>query len=443
MVNMLSIWRRKKRSSTSAENSKKQKQELSELMIPTNFQCPISLELMKDPVTLSTGITYDRENIEKWIDNGNRTCPKTNQVLKTGDFLELEPIPNHTLRKVIQEWCVENKEYGIDRIPTPRIPISSHEVKKILAGVSAAGNQKDGKKCKELVGMIKTEAKQSERNKKRFLANGINGILCSTFIAFSNSVDVLEEILSALATFLHRGSDSKNYSILGSMDSLTHLVRFLNSGNLSARRNAVLVLIKVISSINNNQDLVVQIQGFVQGLVNLIQEPICPNTTKVTLVFIYQLIISSRTTKIKKRLVEMGFIELLLEMLVDSDKSLSEKGLGILKELCSSNEDEEEGRRRMYGHALAVPVLVKKILRVSDLVNQFSVSILWEIACNNNGDNNDVLVRVIELGGFQKMLLMIQVGCDEKTKEKVSDLLRVMNRVGRDSLELKNLSKCF
>lgn len=478
---MLSSWRRKKRS---AANNKKQV--LEELMIPSNFQCPISLDLMKDPVTLSTGITYDRENIERWIEKGNRTCPKTNQVLGK-DLLELEPIPNHTLRKMIQEWCVENKSYGIERIPTPRIPISSYEVKKILAGVEvAAGIQKDGKKCKELVAAIKAEAKQSERNKRCFLANGITGVLSSTFVAFSDSkslaasnVDVLEEILSALATFSHRGPERN--SVLGSMDSLPSLVWFLRSGNLSARRNAVLVLVKVVTSDNHDHpnkvvDDLVQIEGVLEALVTLIKEPICPNTTKATLLLMYHLVsrTSSSSTNdeknIKTRLVNMGVVELLLEILVDTDKSMSEKALGILNEICSSsstsssNSSCSEGKRRMYRHALAVPVLVKKILRVSDLVNEFSVSILWEmiIGCEKKGgegggeeEGGSVLVlHARQLGAFQKLLLLIQVGCDEKTKQKASDLLKVLNLYknnradqcvlqGGGSLEFKNLNRTF
>lgn len=87
-----------------------------ELTIPSHFRCPISLDLMKDPVTLSTGITYDRESVEKWIESGKETCPVTNQILASFDL-----IPNHAIRKRIQDWSVENKSYGIERIPTPKI----------------------------------------------------------------------------------------------------------------------------------------------------------------------------------------------------------------------------------------------------------------------------------------------------------------------------------
>ncbi|WJX34689.1 hypothetical protein P8452_22777 [Trifolium repens] len=39
----------------------------TEINIPHLFRCPISLDLLEDPVTLITGQTYDRSNIEKWI----------------------------------------------------------------------------------------------------------------------------------------------------------------------------------------------------------------------------------------------------------------------------------------------------------------------------------------------------------------------------------------
>ncbi|XLT10226.1 hypothetical protein HN51_056019 [Arachis hypogaea] len=45
--------------------------------VPTVFICPISLEPMQEPVTLSTGQTYERSNIVKWFSLGHRTCPIT------------------------------------------------------------------------------------------------------------------------------------------------------------------------------------------------------------------------------------------------------------------------------------------------------------------------------------------------------------------------------
>nr|KAJ0228206.1 hypothetical protein LSAT_V11C100023320 [Lactuca sativa] len=50
----------------------------SDIEIPCFFICPISLNIMKDPVTLSTGITYDHDSIEKWLfSQKNDVCPIT------------------------------------------------------------------------------------------------------------------------------------------------------------------------------------------------------------------------------------------------------------------------------------------------------------------------------------------------------------------------------
>ncbi|GMP99387.1 hypothetical protein CsSME_00046872 [Camellia sinensis var. sinensis] len=41
--------------------------------IPSYFRCPLSLELMSDPVIVASGQTYDRTSIHKWLDNGSHT----------------------------------------------------------------------------------------------------------------------------------------------------------------------------------------------------------------------------------------------------------------------------------------------------------------------------------------------------------------------------------
>ncbi|CAA2976745.1 U-box domain-containing 17, partial [Olea europaea subsp. europaea] len=69
--------------------------------IPKDFCCPISLDLMTDPVTVSTGQTYDRESISRWMEEGHFTCPKTGQML--GDT---QLVPNRALRNLITQWCM-------------------------------------------------------------------------------------------------------------------------------------------------------------------------------------------------------------------------------------------------------------------------------------------------------------------------------------------------
>ncbi|KAL2510853.1 U-box domain-containing protein 3 [Abeliophyllum distichum] len=73
------------------------------IRIPSYFRCPLSLELMLDPVIVASGQTYERASIQKWLDQGLTTCPKTGQKLAHSNL-----IPNHTVKALVANWCEEN-----------------------------------------------------------------------------------------------------------------------------------------------------------------------------------------------------------------------------------------------------------------------------------------------------------------------------------------------
>jgi actin-related protein len=66
--------------------------------VPSSFVCPITLQLMRDPVLLSDGLSYERIVIEAWLAN-NGTSPLTNAPLANKTV-----IPNVALRQSIEEW---------------------------------------------------------------------------------------------------------------------------------------------------------------------------------------------------------------------------------------------------------------------------------------------------------------------------------------------------
>lgn len=79
-------------------------QSTSDAVVPSDFRCPISLDLMRDPVVVATGQTYDRESIKMWIESGHASCPKTGQTLAHTNL-----IPNLALKNLIAMWCREQK----------------------------------------------------------------------------------------------------------------------------------------------------------------------------------------------------------------------------------------------------------------------------------------------------------------------------------------------
>ena len=76
---------------------------LSRQNVPDEFVCPISLEVMKDPVMSRSGQNYDRRAILEWLYQGNTNCPLTRQPLKPS-FL----VPNNCLKMMILKWKQEN-----------------------------------------------------------------------------------------------------------------------------------------------------------------------------------------------------------------------------------------------------------------------------------------------------------------------------------------------
>ncbi|CAK8543603.1 unnamed protein product [Lathyrus sativus] len=75
----------------------------SDVSVPSYFRCPLSLELMLDPVIVASGQTYQRQSIQTWLDSGLNVCPKTHQRLNHAIL-----IPNYTVKAMIANWCEEN-----------------------------------------------------------------------------------------------------------------------------------------------------------------------------------------------------------------------------------------------------------------------------------------------------------------------------------------------
>ncbi|KAG8641170.1 U-box domain-containing protein 4 [Manihot esculenta] len=89
----------------------KQSQTNGPVPIPGDFCCPLSLELMSDPVIVASGQTYERAFIKNWIELGLTVCPKTRQTLDRSNL-----IPNYTVKALIANWCESNNVKPCDPV---------------------------------------------------------------------------------------------------------------------------------------------------------------------------------------------------------------------------------------------------------------------------------------------------------------------------------------
>lgn len=99
---------------------------------PEELRCPISLQLMYDPVIIASGQTYERICIEKWFSDGHNTCPKTQQQLS-----HLCLTPNYCVKGLVTSWCEQNG------VPVPDGPPESLDLNYWRLAESANSNLTD------------------------------------------------------------------------------------------------------------------------------------------------------------------------------------------------------------------------------------------------------------------------------------------------------------
>ncbi|KAG2411303.1 hypothetical protein I3760_Q013100 [Carya illinoinensis] len=68
---------------------------------PKEFKCPISMQVMHDPMIIASGMTFERFWIEQWFNEGNQTCPITHMKLDN-----LFMAPNSILKELIDACSI-------------------------------------------------------------------------------------------------------------------------------------------------------------------------------------------------------------------------------------------------------------------------------------------------------------------------------------------------
>ena len=80
--------------------------------VPSQYLCPITGEIMEDPVTTADGHAYERAAIAQWL-QAHDTSPVTNAQLPHRKLA-----PAHALRQLIEEFVATNPEALISTEPS-------------------------------------------------------------------------------------------------------------------------------------------------------------------------------------------------------------------------------------------------------------------------------------------------------------------------------------
>ena len=76
---------------------------------PPSFACPLTMEVMEDPVMDQCAHTFERKAVTEWLNSGHSCCPISRKPLTVADL-----VPNHTLAERIERWKWQKEQGDID-----------------------------------------------------------------------------------------------------------------------------------------------------------------------------------------------------------------------------------------------------------------------------------------------------------------------------------------
>ncbi|XVE79592.1 hypothetical protein DITRI_Ditri14bG0071100 [Diplodiscus trichospermus] len=375
-------------------------------VIPDDFRCPISLELMKDPVIVSTGQTYERSCIEKWLEQGHGTCPKTQQTLSSPAVT-----PNYVLRSLIAQWCEAN---GIE---PPKRPSSSRPSKTTSAFSPAERTKIQILLCK--LTSSNPEDQRMAAAEIRLLAKrkADNRVA----IAETGAIPLLVNLLStpdsrtqehAVTALLNLSICEDNKGSIISSGAVPGIVQVLKKGSMEARENAAATLFSL--SVVDENKVTIGALGAIPPLVTLLSEG-TQRGKKDAATALFNLCIYQGN---KGKAVRAGVVPTLMRLLTEPGGAMVDEALAILAILASHPEGKSA-----IGAAEAVPVLVDVIGNGSPRNRENAAAVLVHLCA---GDQQH-LAQAQELGVMGPLVDLAQNGTD-RGKRKAAQLLERMSR---------------
>ncbi|KAJ1430377.1 Zinc finger, RING/FYVE/PHD-type [Sesbania bispinosa] len=374
-------------------------EELESIDVPSVFICPISLEPMRDPVTLCTGQTYDRANILTWFSLGHNTCPTTMQELWDDSIT-----PNRILNQFILNWFSQ-KYLAMKK----KLEDVQGRALELLDKLKKVKGQARVQALKELHYLVDSHA-----STRKTVAEKGGLSLIFSFLGPFTSHAVGSEVIGILVN-LDLSSELKKNLMHPAKVSL--LVDIMNEGTIQTKMNCAKLIEMLLMEGNGSESetQVVSSLSLLVGLLRLIRDQKHPNGVLTGLILLK--IICSHES-VRSSVVSIGTVAQLIELLPILNNECLEIALHILEVLSTL----PEGRVALKECPNIIPNVVKLLMRVSESCTQFALSILWAIY---KLAPKECASKAVEAGLAVKLLLVIQSGCNPVLKQKSAEFLKM------------------
>ncbi|PKA65131.1 Putative E3 ubiquitin-protein ligase LIN-1 [Apostasia shenzhenica] len=212
--------------------------------IPKDFFCPLTGLLLKDPVTLETGYTFERMAIKKRFDQGNGICPVSGQELRYSAVPETNIVLKHMISEWIAEWLRNFLTFFSQNMPITlkedgrsTFETALFLMEQILAGLGAM---------------------EEKENIKHLISLG--GLHFLIQMMGLRSLEVQLRAAKLLVRFIWADGRCRNY--LAMHIRKLSLLELIHSKQVGAKNNVVSLLIELIC-LNRRME----VNSFLSGLI--------------------------------------------------------------------------------------------------------------------------------------------------------------------------------
>ncbi|CAL5057857.1 unnamed protein product [Urochloa decumbens] len=419
-----------------------------EVKVPNLFRCPISLDVMRSPVSLCTGVTYERASIQRWLDSGNTTCPATMLPLPSTDL-----VPNLTLRRLIALWASTAAPASPSSSSSPPAPSAvgptpAAAAAELLRRVAAPGadacpplrklaaflSEDDVDEFDKnafarapgaadtVASVLRRAAKEDEDGKALEAAEAAVRVLAA--IAASDCIEEDNKRRSAAALAADAPSTAASLARVmrrgagvASLDARVDAARLAESMLLrggAAARSAVAECEPLLAEL-------VRLVGPTDEKGGLDRSAVATGLSCLAAV--------AATRRARAEMVRLGAVRAAVRVLAD-DAGCPAQALRVLEAAVGC----AEGRAAICEAAeAAVPAVVSRMMKGGTGGAEAAVSVLWAV-CHRYRDRRAVAAAAVCEGGLARLLLLMQSGCSPAARQMASELLKIFRVSGKSCL---------
>lgn len=343
--------------------------------------------------------TYERSSIQKWLDAGHRTCPRTQQQLSHTSLT-----PNYLLKSLISQWCQSND------LPSPR---NQGGARCDPAGVAALVEKlRDGdqvERQRAAAGEIRLLAKRNASDRARIAAE--QGAIPSLVDLLQSPDPRTQE--HAVTALLNLSIDERNKAAIVAAGAIIEIAAVLKQGrSAEARENAAAALF----SLSGMDGTKAQIgaAGTIPALVELLRRG-TPRGRRDAAAVVLNLTLYQPN---KVRAVRAGIVPVLRNLLEDPREEMVDEALAILAILAGHDEGRMEIEK-----SNPVPILVELAKTSSSRNREHAAAVLWSL-CSGSALQ---LKTAAESGAEESLKGLCETGTS-RAKRKAKSLLELLQR---------------